>query len=71
MRGEKGIVELPQGRHELLFVGARLHREYVYGRAPQAAVCQAGCQGIDIHHGAAGSVDQDTAGFHVGQLGDP
>ena len=64
MRGQDHVVEFTQRADEFVVVALGLFREHVDGRAQQVTVFQGRRQGVDIHHLAAGVVDQVALGLH-------
>ena len=68
MRCQDAVVELAQRRDKLFVVGLGLNREYVDCCTQQFAGTQGIGQGVDIHHGTAGSVHQNAARLHLGKL---
>src|SRR5690554_2209205 len=68
VRGQDAVVEFAQRRYKLFIVGLRLNREYVDCCTQQFAGTQRIGQGVDIHHGTAGSVHQDATRLHLGEL---
>src|SRR5690554_6100538 len=68
VRGQDAVVEFAQRRYKLFIVGLRLNREYVDCCPQQFAGTQRIGQGVDIHHGTAGSVHQDATRLHLCKL---
>ncbi|MNJ46667.1 hypothetical protein D3C77_418020 [compost metagenome] len=68
MGGQDHVVQAAQRGQELLVVGLGLAREDVDGGAGEVTALDDVGQGIDVHYGTAGGVDEDGARFHHAQL---